>query len=66
MHDEETTMQDIRSSLKINTVETEVGYRQLRWLGHLARMDDDRLEKKILFSYLEDEQPFRPRKRSLT
>ena len=34
---------------KMETVHNLVSYRRLRWLGHLARMEDTRLPKQLLF-----------------
>ncbi len=30
-----------------------VSHRRLRWLGHLARMSDDRLPKRVLFGHMD-------------
>ena len=30
-----------------------VSYRRLRWLGHLARMPNDRLPKRVLFGHMD-------------
>ncbi len=34
------------------SIEDLVSARRLRWLGHLARTDEDRLPKKVLFGWL--------------
>lgn len=39
----------IRATCKIESVRTLIRYRRLRWLGHLARMHEDRLPKQLLF-----------------
>lgn len=31
-------------------IDKEIQYRRLRWLGHVGRMHDDRLPKRLLFS----------------
>ena len=39
------------------SLEDFVASRRLRWLGHVARMEDDRLPKKILFGWLPQKRP---------
>ena len=39
------------------SLEDMIVLRRLRWLGHLARMDDHRLPKKILFGWLSKRRP---------
>ena len=34
-----------------------IAFRRLRWLGHIARMEEDRLPKKILFGWLPQKRP---------
>ena len=36
---------------------------QLRWLGHLSRMEKNRLPKRVLFGELEKKRPFHGTKR---
>ena len=43
------TNEFIRELCKIEAISSLVKYRRLRWLGHLARMNDDRLPKQLLF-----------------
>ena len=52
MHDQELTMVDLWRRAGIPSVAVEIGTRQLRWLGHTARMPDDRLEKQALWLWL--------------
>ena len=42
---------DIKSVLI--TVSNIVSHRRLRWLGHLARMPDERLPKRVLFGHMD-------------
>ena len=42
------TMADLRMSLGLDHIEVYVVQRQLRYLGHVARYDADRLEKQLL------------------
>ena len=43
-------------------VDKEIQYRRLRWLGHVGRMADDRLPKRLLFSQVSGQRPVgRPR-----
>ena len=37
---------------KLPTIASEVRFRRLRWLGHVSRMSDDRLPKKLLFGQM--------------
>ena len=39
------------------SLEDVITARRLRWLGHLARMEDHRLPKKILFAWLPQHRP---------
>ena len=35
----------------------EIHWRQLRWIGHIARLPDERLEKQMLFAWMDDTKP---------
>lgn len=64
VHDNKQTMVDLWRKTGIPSVAVEIGSRQLRWLGHLARMPDDRLEKQSLWLWLyTKDQPHRGRRR---
>ena len=64
VHDNKQTMVDLWRKTGIPSVAVEIGSRQLRWLGHLARMPDDRLEKQSLWLWLYTrDQPHRGRRR---
>ena len=47
------TNDEIMALAKVESIATLVRYRRLRWLGHMARMDDSRLPKKLLFGGIE-------------
>ena len=65
MHDNKLTMVDLWRKAGIPSVAMEIGRRQLRWLGHVARMPDDRLEKQSLWLWLyTSEQPHQGRRRT--
>ena len=40
-----------------DSLEDIITARRLRWLGHLARMEDDRVPKKVLFGWLLQPRP---------
>ena len=43
-------------------IDKETRYRRLRWLGHIGRMHDDRLPKRLLFSIVSGQRSVgRPR-----
>ena len=63
MHDEEVTMVDLRRRLGIPSVTVAIGVRQLRWLGHVARLPDERLEKQALWLWREHHGPGRRSRR---
>ena len=43
------TNESVRKMCSIEAISNIVQYRRLRWLGHLARMGDERLPKQLLF-----------------
>ena len=42
----------LRKQLGLDTIDYYVSRRQLRWLGHVARMDFERLPRRMLSSWL--------------
>ena len=55
---EQITMTEVRRRWgDEETAADKVKRRRLEWLGHLARMDDDRLSKSVLFSWLPQPRP---------
>ena len=46
------TSKSIRAECGIEAISNIARFRRLRWLGHVARMKDDRLPKRLLFSSL--------------
>lgn len=59
------TNQDILFQCRTETVLVLVRYCRLRWLGHVARMSDDRIPKRLLFGnidMLSESGPGRPKK----
>ena len=41
----------------MSTIDAYVSKRQLRWAGHVARMDFDRLPRKMLSSWVTERRP---------
>ncbi len=39
------------------TIEEVIAAKRLRWVGHVARMGEDRLPKKLLFGWLPQKRP---------
>ena len=54
---EHRTNVSILQLCKLPSIAGEVCFRRLKWLGHAARMPDDRLPKKLLFGRLERAGP---------
>ena len=52
MHDNQQTMVDLWRKAGIPSVAMEIGTRQLRWLGHVGRLPNSRLEKQSLWLWL--------------
>lgn len=40
------------------TLRVEVGWRQLQWLGHVLRLDPQRMERRVLLSWIDDDFRF--------
>ncbi|CAK0895818.1 unnamed protein product, partial [Prorocentrum cordatum] len=57
MHEQQLTMSDLRLTLGLDLVSTEMGWRQLAWLGHVARMPEDRLERRALSLWIAGHLP---------
>ena len=47
----------VRANCKQVKVDVKLRYHRLRWLGHLVRMSDDRIPKRLLFSFVEGHRP---------
>ena len=47
-----TTNIDVLKKANMTSIETEIRRRQLKWAGHVARMDDNRIPKKLLYGEL--------------
>ena len=58
MHDLQITLQDFRKRLGLLPVSVNVALRQLRWLGHVARLPGERWEVKLLRGWLRPEASF--------
>ena len=54
------TNYDILESCTMESIRTLVAYRRLRWLGHLARMPNERLPKQLLFATLGQNENTQP------
>ena len=47
----------VREQCHLPSISGEVSYRRLSWLGHIARMSEDRLPLKVLFCQLQGTAP---------
>ena len=54
MQEEGKNMQDLRNEMKIKSVRWKIEKRQLERLGHVMRMEDDRMVKAAVLGWLED------------
>ena len=48
---------ELLGRLRIETIDTYIARRQLRWAGHVARMDMGRLPRKMLSSWVRSPRP---------
>ena len=48
---------DLLTRVGLSPIDTYVTRRQLRWLGHVARMDFERLPRKMLTSWVKEKRP---------
>ena len=58
-HDTHTSNEKMRRKAGITSIESMVNARILSWLGHVARMDNVRAPKKLLFAWEETGQRFK-------
>ena len=58
---------DIQDRCRMQPTEALLRHNRLRWLGHVGRMSDDRLPKKVLFGHISGSRaPGRPKARWAT
>ena len=58
MWDEHISTQELGQRLRIDSIDTSITRRQLRWLGHVARMDfDRRLPRRMLSAWVPHPRP---------
>ena len=62
MQEDQVTSADLLRKVGLDHIEVYVGVGQLRYLGHLARLPDDRLEKQMLYAWLTPEHKETARK----
>ena len=48
---------ELRSRLRLETIDVYIWYRQLRWAGHVARMGHERFPRKFLTSWVRHPRP---------
>ena len=48
---------DLLNKMELLPIDSYVSKRQLRWLGHVARMSYDRLPRKLLSSWVPSKRP---------
>lgn len=58
MHDAKLTQQDINKALGLWPVKVHIGQSQLLYLGHVARLPEDRPERLALFGWFQVEAAF--------
>ena len=54
MQEERRNMQDVRNDLKIKSLRWKVEKRVLERMGHVCRMEDERMVKAVTFGWMED------------
>ena len=51
------TTTELLQRLNLSTIDQYITRRQLRWLGHVARMEKERLPRKLLTSWVRNKRP---------
>jgi hypothetical protein len=55
-------MKKTEENLKISTLEGKLTTNRIRWYGHILRMDEERIPKKVLITKIKGKRPSgRPR-----